>query len=752
MSLHHGNHPIFCASASRYLCLAAVGLLSVSVAMADEFYLASGKVVRGAIVSQTGSQYVLQTDVGTIKIEKSDVVRTVDLGTTSAELDGDKAVKDGNLANAQTNYRQALTQARAGSVAAQRVKQKLARLSSATQQMAENEVITKFKQAQGLVQARSYDAAQTILNELLGNVAATDPLSSSILQMQAQIHYSKGLAALDAVKLDVARQEMEAAINADPTFFRAYLSLGDSFLGNSATASRGVELLEKGIAAAGDQISQQEMYGYQYKLAQKYYDLKDYAGAAAMFAALIPAREKYPAYANALDRSVESYVMMGEENLSSDFQQTISNLNAALKLNPTNQKALFLLGRIYLDMGQVENAIVTLEKLVALSGGYPEAHLFLGRAYFKAHNNKAALDQLSQEISSNPNNYAALVDRAEVLIAMGNNAAAQADLIAAKAIDPANWLAYYLDGLLALKSKDYAKARTLLVEALDRKRTAVPVYLLMGRVLMEQNEGEGARKWLEQVTSRLAGVPELSYQYELHLADALTQLGELAVRENSPRQAENYLKQALEVVPDYVPALLAMADTNILLAGDEFVGAPREQLMKDADALYQKALKIDPANPEVYLKVATFYHRTQVDNGKALRYYNLYVDNGGRDPQVNAWITEVGGEQRTELATALAAAMPVTSGPLVTTATTTLTSGPLGATITTSTVTAPLTAPVASGILLPVDAMVAETSGTTLMTTTTVGGPAGMPMPTPTPAATNMFAPAASPTPVAPPL
>lgn len=72
------SHPCF-------LLLTSVLLLS-GVGRADEFTLKSGNVVSGAVVSQTDSEYVLQTEVGTIKISKSDVLRTVSLGTTPEEI------------------------------------------------------------------------------------------------------------------------------------------------------------------------------------------------------------------------------------------------------------------------------------------------------------------------------------------------------------------------------------------------------------------------------------------------------------------------------------------------------------------------------------------------------------------------------------------------------------------------------------------------------------------------------------------
>jgi len=634
----------------RFLFASASTLFLITVgsqAFADEFYLASGKVVRGAVVAETTTEYSLKTEMGTIKVSKADVTRTVSVGTTAAEVEGDIAAARGDFENAVTLYRQAAAQAPSASMAAGRLGDKIAKLTSATRQAAAGNLVAQYNQAQELLRTRNYEAAEVMLDKLESQVSSADPMSSEILKMQAQLHYGKGMAAADAVKLEVARQAFQDAIAADATYYPAYLDLGKSLLSNSNTVTQGIQFIEQGLAIAGDRLPEQERFSYQYTLAGKYFDQGNYSKAAAAYADIISARDRYPAYADALDKAVNSYVKMGEESLSSDFQETIANLNEALQLNPKNEKALFLLGRIYLDNGQVENAVIVLKKLVDQTPNYPEANHYLGRAYFRSRDYDLALSHLTTEIRAHSDNYFALVDRAEVYIATGDYAAAESDLTAARALDPENWYAYYLSGLKSFRQQNYPEARTALMEALEHRPKAMPIHLLMGRVLVQQNEAVAARQWFEQVAASLESVDGLSYRFRIYLAESYTYLSQISKVERSPRQALNYAEKAVNIASDYGPAIVALADAKVLLAEDPAMD--KKKLYDEAEALYTRAIKGDPENPEFYLKLGSFYHRYDVDHDKARTNFNLYADKGGTDAQVNAWLVEVGGTARTEL-------------------------------------------------------------------------------------------------------
>lgn len=638
----------------RALCLLLMTAAPMQWAYADDFYLSSGKVVQGALQSETDTTYVVQTEVGSINLKKSDVARVVKSGTSVLEVQGDTAASKGDTQQALTVWRQALLATGADSVAGKRLQEKISRQEALTQRAASQEIQNLLAQAQTLVQAQRLDAAQVALDNLQGRLASlsgADALTSQVKRLQAQVYYGTGLTARDNMRLDAAEQALEEAITADPTFYPTYLALGELYLMRSDRAVGGLTFLEDGLELAGNQIPDPERYRILNELGTKAYELKRYAQAATAFAELIPARQAYPEYANVLDKAVDSYTRMGEESLgsASDFRQIIDTLNSALRLNPRSEKTLFLLGRIYLDQGQLENAIVTLQKLLSINGAFPGANLYLGQAFKQAHDYPAAVKHFSSELALSGNSYNVLVDRAEAEIYTGDYRAAKADLDTARSMQTNNWRAFYLGGLLAYNQKDYTTAQKELVEAIQKNPSAVPAMLLMGKVLSAQGKKANAREWLDRVVARLQSEPELDYRYKVHLAEALTILGEMAVEDESPRLAQDYLTQALAVDSMYAPALDAQADALLMLAGAEFVTTAPQQLYKQAEELYLTAIRVQPKEPIHYLKLGRYYQLHGRNFEQATASYNKYVDLGGRDSDVNTWLQEVGAPPRPEV-------------------------------------------------------------------------------------------------------
>lgn len=690
------------------LCAALI-LTLTATATADEFHLNNTTIVRGAIQSETPDTYIVQTDVGIINIPKNNVVRRIADGTTPVEVQGDLAAAKGDTTTAVTAWQQALQTAGEGTAAATRLQEKITRASAAAQQTQANEILTLLNQAKIMVENQQLDGAEAALDRLQTRGITDDAITSQIKQLEAQVHYGRGTIARDAVQLERARQEFEMAISNNPDFYPAYLELGEMLLDNSETATRGLDLLEQGLRVGGNNVAESRRYEILYRMAERYTDTRNYAQAANTYALLIPARERFPAYADALDRAVDAYVRTGEENMNANFHQTVTTLNSALQLNPNNEKALFLLGRIYLDMGQLENAVITLQRLAQINATYPQVNLHLGQAYNRIHDHETALRHLSREISLNGNSYIARLERAEAYINTTQHDKAEQDLATARQLEPEGWMAWYLTGLLEYERGNYTAAQEQLMQAIRRNRSAIPVMVLMGRVLHQSNQTENAQEWLTRVVERLQREPQLGYTYNRYLAEALTRLGEIAVQDRSPRQAEEHLSRALQVDPSYPLALSTSGDALLLMSSDTFATSP-QVLQTRAEELYKRAIQLEPNEADHYLKLARYYHQYGQNPELARENYNQYVDKGGRDQNVNGWLVEVGGTPRDEITQAVraaAAAVTLQPGMTITTATATMTTGtqpeagmfpgtqpstpgteaPTGMTLTTSTVT-----------------------------------------------------------------
>ena len=347
---------------------------------------------------------------------------------------------------------------------------------------------------------------------------------------------------------------------------------------------------------------------------------------------------------------------------------------------------------------------------------------------------------LSAAVALDGNSYRALVDRAEAEVNRGRYNSAETDLATARTIEPNNWLAYYLTGSLQYRQGNYQAAQESVQEALTRNRAAIPAHMLMGRILDARNQSQGARQWLEQVVSRLRQEPTLGYRYRLYLAEALTRLGEISIKEQSPRQAENYLKEALEVEPNYAPALVASADALLLQTVESFAPAPTD-LYQRAESLYQRAITLEPKEADHYLKIARFYQQYLRDNEKARSNFNKYVDAGGRNLSVNTWLAEVGGEPRDEITSASAStliAQPMMSTGMMTTGSVAMTAITTGTMATTQPAVSVMPAAVFTpGIMTPAvatpasDAMIMETTSTATGAATPMTMPAANPLPAP---------------------
>src|SRR5690606_10312523 len=126
---------------------------------------------------------------GTIKLNKADVARTVEQGTTTVEVEGGIAAAKGDLHLAVTRYRQALGNAPAGSLAAERLQGKITKITSESRQATVSGIINDFNNAQVLITNRQYESAQELLERIAPMVAPDDPLTSRIRQLQASIYY-----------------------------------------------------------------------------------------------------------------------------------------------------------------------------------------------------------------------------------------------------------------------------------------------------------------------------------------------------------------------------------------------------------------------------------------------------------------------------------------------------------------------------------------------------------------------------------
>lgn len=666
--------------ACAVLGAAALVLTLPAICKADRIVRNSGQILNGAIIQQTATEYAMKTEIGVVRVPRADVRELLSTETMAEEVDGDVYFARRDYTTAAKYYQAALQRAPAGGQAETRLRARLLQIAQFQQQTMVTQASTQFLQAQQLAAAGQFENAQKLLQSLITSLSPADPSTSAARMLLADIHFKRALLARDAVNDVEMQRQLESAIQAYDGYAKAYLMLGELYLRSSVTEEKGIEMIQKGLQHGQNQLSEEESIRYHYTIAKRFYTRGDYDKASANFAEALRAKGKYPQFADALERTVESYIKMSEKNVGSDIQKTVDNLNEALKLNPENKDALFLLGRIYRDTGRTENAISMLTKAIKVEATYPKAEHLLARAYMDAKDYDQAIIHLDLELKNNPSNYDAWADRAEVHIILAEYDKANQDLQAAAQLEPNRWRAFLLAAQLAFRQQQYDAARENLMKVLSLKPDAIEAHIQMGKVLEAQKQPDAAKQWFLNVVQYLEKSGSLSFAYRQLMAEAQTELGAIDLSQESPRQAETRLQTALEMVPNFAGALNRLGDVKRRLGTDATEPAAKTTFYQQAEQQYKQAIESNPHNPDFFLSLGILYHNNLKKPADALKNYEKYLELGGKDPEVNKWIVEVGGTPRDvgTSDTMLAGMDPNTSGVLLTTGTLTSTATAVG--------------------------------------------------------------------------
>ncbi len=180
----------------------------------------------------------------------------------------------------------------------------------------------------------------------------------------------------------------------------------------------------------------------------------------------------------------------------------------------TNPRVFFDLGHVYSLMGNFQKAKTSFERAVHLEPRFGDAWNYLGQVY-------VALDE-----------YAA------------------AKKAYTKALDIPNYLrkefpAYNMADLYA-KLGDLPQAETYAQMAVDKNWRYIPAYLLLGKILIDQDRIQDAQKWFEQ-----------GAESDLENTAIMLALGENLVRLDRLNEARQWFKRVIETAPSSDDALLA---------------------------------------------------------------------------------------------------------------------------------------------------------------------------------------------------
>jgi tetratricopeptide (TPR) repeat protein len=109
-------------------------------------------------------------------------------------------------------------------------------------------------------------------------------------------------------------------------------------------------------------------------------------------------------------RLAELYIAMGKKDEKGKYDESLKNIDKALKIDPNLPEAYFWLGFNYKEMKMTDKAIASFRKAVELKPDYTDAYVYLGLLSEEKKDPKA-VEYLTTAIRINPKDTAALYAR-----------------------------------------------------------------------------------------------------------------------------------------------------------------------------------------------------------------------------------------------------------------------------------------------------------------------------------------------------
>jgi len=306
------------------------------------------------------------------------------------------------------------------------------------------------------------------------------------------------------------------------------------------------------------------------------------------------------------------------------------------------------------ELGRAESA---LSKAIALDPGLSTSYLFLARLYVASGKQQQALDRLG-DFASKTNNVAVLMQIGMIQDELKHYEAAkdayEKVLIENPRFSPAlNNLAYLYSEHLGQLSKAYEMA--------EKARQLMPYDPLtadtLGWILYRRGEYSRALGLIEESAGKLPGEPEVQFHlgmthYMLGEEEAASASLEGALRSNKDFPGKEGGKRCMEILgldPRATnAATLSKLESRLKSVPNDAVafsrlGAVQERTgaFQEASETYQQALRANPENPRLMIRLARIYGRQLGQGAKALELAKEAHSLAPEDPQVSHVLGEL---------------------------------------------------------------------------------------------------------------
>ncbi|WND03034.1 tetratricopeptide repeat protein [Temperatibacter marinus] len=264
------------------------------------------------------------------------------------------------------------------------------------------------------------------------------------------------------------------------------------------------------------------------------------------------------------------------------FDQAAQEYQSILKVEPKNVHALNLLGMIYLEQSNFENALPLIEKATRLQPNDPEAQNNLGLAYKGTGQVDKAAQAFHSSLQLAPKNPQALHNIGAINFEAGQYEEAIKLFMQAVRLNPNYFECFCLLSKAFLNLGKLDDAFGTAQRALQINSNNVGGHLAIGEALFMRSDFNQALKAFRKTVD----LEPLNRAAQTKISDCLIELGKLD-------EAETHLKTVIENDSDYVYAIQSL-------------GILKEQLghFDKAATLYKQAIALAPDYAEVYYLLA----------------------------------------------------------------------------------------------------------------------------------------------------
>ena len=284
-------------------------------------------------------------------------------------------------------------------------------------------------------------------------------------------------------------------------------------------------------------------------------------------------------------KGVDKYVNAVEAYNRGDKDRAVANLVAATRVNPDLIMARLMLGDLYREGGDYNNAVTQYERLVELDP-YTWSNFYkLGVSYQFLEKLNEAAGSYQKALKLNPDDANTNMNLGLVYLFLGNADDAVKYAERATLLDPHSAAAFSNLGVALDGRGEYTRGEAAYRHSLDIDPENATTLLNLGTNLIAQNKGSEAVDIMERVI-KMEDTPLHRKRY----GDALAKAGRYD-------DAVEQYRSALKKDPKYFPAMNEIGWSRIAEFKNnlELDDAKREEAVK----VWQESLAVNPQQPKI---------------------------------------------------------------------------------------------------------------------------------------------------------